>query len=64
MLAEELLEFVNATVRQKTEDQTLEVRAVHAGYLKCLYDTLCRDGRGRALAFCKRNMKTRAIIDP
>ena len=40
MLTEELLELVNATVRQKTEGQTLEVKAAHEGCPKRLYDTL------------------------
>ena len=40
MLTEELLELVNATVRQKTEGQTLEVKASHEGCPKRLYDTL------------------------
>ena len=40
MLTEELLELVNATVRQKTEGQTLEVKEAHKGCPKRLYDTL------------------------
>ena len=40
MLAEELLEFVNKTVRQKSEGQTLEVKAAHMDCPKRLYDTL------------------------
>ena len=40
MLTEELLELVNTTVRQKTEGQTLEVKAAHEGCPKRLYDTL------------------------
>ena len=40
MLTEELLELVNTTVRQKTEGQTLEVKAAHEGCPKGLYDTL------------------------
>ena len=40
MLTEELLELVNATVRQKAEGQTLEVKAAHEGCPKGLYDTL------------------------
>ena len=40
MLTEELLELVNATVRQKTEGQTLEVKAAHEGCPKRLYNTL------------------------
>ena len=40
MLTEDLLELVNATVRQKTEGQTLEVKEAHKGCPKRLYDTL------------------------
>ena len=40
MLTEDLLELVNATVHQKTEGQTLEVKAAHEGCPKRLYDTL------------------------
>ena len=40
MLAEELLELVNKTVRQKSEGQTLEVKAAHVDCPKRLYDTL------------------------
>ena len=40
MLTEDLLELVNATVHQKTEGQTLEVKAAHEGCPKGLYDTL------------------------
>ena len=40
MLAEELLELVNTTIRQKAESQTVEVKAAHVDCPKRLYDTL------------------------
>ena len=40
MLSEELLELVNRTVHQKSEGQTLEVKAAHIDCPKRLYDTL------------------------
>ena len=40
MLAEELLELVARTTRQKCESQVLEVKAAHVDCPKRLYDTL------------------------
>lgn len=40
MTSEELIELVNKTVLQKSEEQTLEVNAAHVNCPKRLYDTL------------------------
>lgn len=40
MLAEELLELVARTTRQKCESQVLEVKAAHVDCPRRLYDTL------------------------
>lgn len=37
MLAEELLKFVNTTIRQKAESQTVEVKAENVDCPECLY---------------------------
>lgn len=40
MLCEELIDLANATMKQKAEGQTLEVKAAHVDCPKRLYDTL------------------------
>lgn len=40
MLYEELIDLANATIKQKAEGQTLEVKAAHVDCPKRLYDTL------------------------
>ena len=40
MLAEELVELAHRVCRQKSEEQTIEVKAAHEGCPKRLYDTL------------------------
>lgn len=40
MLTEELLELANKICKQKSEEQTIEVKAAHGGCPKRLYDTL------------------------
>ena len=40
MLYEELIDLANATMKQKAEGQTLEVKAAHVDCPKRLYDTL------------------------
>ena len=40
MLSKELVELANKVCKQKTEEQTIELKAAHEGYPKRLYDSL------------------------
>ena len=50
MLSEELIELTSSITQLKSETQTVEVKSVHDGYPKRLYDTLSsfsnQDGGG------------------
>ena len=69
MLAEELLELVNTTIRQKAESQTVEVKAAHVDCPKRLYDTLSsfsNQDSGGVLLFGldeKQNFKVVGVYD-
>lgn len=70
MTSEELIELVNKTVRRKSEEQTLEVKAAHVNCPKRLYDTLSsfsNQDSGGILLFGldeKQEFKVVGVYDP